>query len=79
MLEVMMPGYFTESQCKAIKEKLEGKTFYKFQISWGNCAGNCTLIVRSAINKESNYDIPYTNGDLRDMFISYCISELAKI
>ena len=28
MLEVMMPGYFTESQCKAIKEKLEGKTFY---------------------------------------------------
>lgn len=23
MLEIMMPGYFTENQCKALKEKLE--------------------------------------------------------
>lgn len=76
MLEIMMPGYFTENQCKALKEKLEGKTFYKFQISWSNCAGNCTLIVRSGINKSANLVEKHTNGDLRDMFIHYSLNEL---
>lgn len=37
-------GYFTESECKSIRNKMEGATYMKFHITWSNCAGNCTLI-----------------------------------
>ena len=38
-------GYFTESACKKIKEKMQGKTFMNFDITYSNFAGNCILII----------------------------------
>lgn len=38
-------GYFTESTCRRIKNAMSGTTFMNFEISWSNCAGNCTLII----------------------------------
>ena len=77
MLEISINGYFTENQCKAIKEKLEGKTFYKFKISWSNYAGNCSLIIRSDINN-GHKNNTYTNENLKDMFIHYILNKLIK-
>lgn len=69
MLEVYI-CYFTENQCKRLKEKLQGKTFFNFDIAYSNECGNCTLIVRSNIK---NYSI----SEMKEFFIHYCISELA--
>lgn len=38
-------GYFTESECKSIHNRMEGATYMNFHVAWSNCAGNCTLIV----------------------------------
>lgn len=40
-------GYFSERECEAIKEQLQGYSYMNFDIAWSNCAGNCTLIVRT--------------------------------
>ncbi len=69
MLETYF-GYFTEDQCKRLKEKLQGKTFLHFDIAYSNECGNCTLIVRT---NNTNYSL----AEMKEMFISYCISELA--
>lgn len=41
-------GYFSERECEAIKEQLQGYSYMNFDIAWSNCAGNCTLIVRTS-------------------------------
>lgn len=72
MIEVMIgESYYTERQCKKVKEKLQGKTFFDFDITYSNDAGNCSLIVRSNITG-------YTPEELKEMFIFCCISELAE-
>lgn len=73
MLSVILDdlGYFTENQCKRIKEKMQGKTFFNFDISYSNQAGNCILI----INSDNTND--YTPQDLKEMFLHYCLSQLA--
>lgn len=72
MIEVMIgESYYTERQCKKVKEKLQGKTFFNFDITYSNDAGNCSLIVRSNITG-------YTPEELKEMFIFCCISELAE-
>lgn len=40
-------GYFAERECEKIKECLQGYSFMNFDISWSNCAGNCTLVVKT--------------------------------
>ena len=50
MIEVYLGnelGNLTESDCKAIKAKLEGRSYYNFIVSWSNYAGNCQLIVKT--------------------------------
>lgn len=71
MIEVIMGGYYTERQCEKIKEKMQGKTFFNFDITYSNNAGNCSLIVKSDI-------IGYTSEELKEMFVFCCISELAE-
>ena len=71
MLQCIIDGYFTEKECKAIKEKMQGKTYFNFDISYSNFAGNCKLIV------ESDTPHDYTPQDLKEMFIYACIGELA--
>ena len=72
MLQTTIDGYFTESQCKAIKKKMQGKTFFNFDISYSGRGVNCTLIISSDNTND------YTPQDLKDMFIYYCINQLAK-
>lgn len=72
MIETIIDGYFLESQCLKIKEKMQGKSFLNFDIAYSNQAGNCKLIVRS---KNSNY----SEIELKEMFIYCCISELAEL
>lgn len=50
-------GYFTESQCKAIKWHLQGKSMMNFDIAWSNFAGNCTLIVRTDYQVENPQEV----------------------
>ena len=71
MIETMIEGYFTKSQCEAIKAKMQGKTFFNFDITYSNHAGNCILTIRS--NKDD-----YTPQELKEMFVHCCISQIAK-
>ena len=72
MFEALIDGYFDERQCKAIKAKMQGKTFFNFDISYSNQAGNCTLIVRSDNTNG------HTPQDLKEMFIYARMCEVAK-
>lgn len=72
MIEVIIGNsYYTEKQCKKVKEKLQGKSFFNFDISYSNNASNCNLIVKSDITG-------YTPEELKEMFIFCCICELAN-
>lgn len=72
MLQTTIEGYFTQKQCESIKSKMQGKTFFNFDISYSNFAGNCTLIVKSDNDEE------YTSQDLKEMFIHCCLSQLSE-
>lgn len=61
-------GYFGESECQKIKEKLEGKTYMNFHISWSNCCGNCTLIVGTECDE--------TVEEIRTMFLHVALVNL---
>lgn len=63
-------GYFTEKGCENIKNALDGKTYMNFSITWSNCAGNCTLIVRT------NYED--TEENIKRLFFHVALSELAS-
>lgn len=65
-----LSGYFNESDCKALKEAMQGRSYYDFKISWSNSAGNCTVIV------ETTY--PHgTITEARRMFECLAYTELA--
>lgn len=69
MIETIIDGYFTKTQCERIKAKMQGKTFFNFDISYSNVSGNCKLIIRS-------HNENYTAEELKEMFIYCCIGEL---
>lgn len=58
-------GYFTEGECKAIKENLQGKTYMNFDITWSNRAGNCTLIVKT--------DYDDTESEIKNFFLGFAL------
>lgn len=72
MIQAIIDGYYSEKECKAIKEVMQDKTFFNFDIAYSNCAGNCILVVKSD-NQNG-----YTPQELKEMFIYACISELAQ-
>ena len=53
-------GYFSERECKAIKEEMQGKTYMNFDVDWSKQGINCTLIVK-------------TDFKVKDFFISSCL------
>ena len=63
-------GYFTKKECENIKNALDGKTYMNFSITWSNCAGNCTLIVRT--------DYEDTEENIKSFFFHVALSELAR-
>ena len=64
-------GYFTKSECEAIKKAMDGKTYMNFKVSFSNCAGNCTLIVKT--------DYEDTESEIKNFFIACALSEILRI
>lgn len=59
-------GYFSERECKAIKEEMQGKTLLDFDISWSKCGvANCILIVRTDEDVEEE--------EMKDKFMGACL------
>lgn len=52
-------GYFSELSCENIKNMMEGRTFYHYHVGWTNCAGNCSLVVNAACEKEDLENAKY--------------------
>lgn len=63
-------GYFLESECQAIKDALQGKTYMNFDISWSNQAGNCTLIVSTDYEDEPQ--------EIKNFFLNCALSEIYR-
>ena len=38
-------GNLSEMDCQSIKSIMDGETYYNFNVSWSNYAGNCQLII----------------------------------
>ena len=75
MIEVYLGnelGNLTEQDCKAIKSKMDGKSYYGFNVSWSNCAGNCQLIVKTDHPKA-------TKDDVRKMFLGVLAGEFGNL
>lgn len=68
-------GYFTEKECENIKNALDGKTYLHFSITWSNCAGNCTLIVRTDC-EDTEFILSQEN--IKRFFFHVALSELAR-
>lgn len=68
MKEIIIPGYFSATVCEKIKAKMDGKTFMNFEVSFSNCCGNCSLIVRGEADTEQ---------ELQEMFIHCALNMLA--
>lgn len=65
-------GLFSKKQCERIKEIMQGKTFFNFDIQFGGYGEqNQTLLVSSKIEN-------YTADELKNMFIYACLTELAE-
>lgn len=63
-------GYFTESTMEKIKEIMDGESFMNFEVAWSNCAGNCTLIVKT--------DYEDTEENIKGMFLAFALNLLAE-
>ena len=64
-------GYFCESECKAIKEAMQGKTYMNFDVGYSNQAGNCTLIIATDYNA--------TEQEIKNFFLACALGKLAKL
>ena len=71
-------GYFQKRDCEAIKERLQGKTFLKFDIRWSSYAGNCTLVVQSGIEAHADGS-EVTDEELVGMFLHVALGEIGAI
>lgn len=63
-------GYFCESDCKAIKELMQGQSYMNFNVSWCNHAGNCIL------NVSTDYDDEPQN--IKNFFIACVFSKIRR-
>lgn len=63
-------GNFVEKDCQSIKKLMDGKSYYKFEVSWSNFAGNCQLIVKTDYPNASEEDV-------KRMFLHVLTSEVA--
>lgn len=71
MIYAEIEGFFSANYAKIIKERLQGETFFEFDIEICNQAGNCSLIVKSNIDD-------YSPDELREMFYCCSLMQLAE-
>ena len=69
MIKYEVAGNFDNETCEKLKEKLQGKTYFNFDIQCGGVASNNSIIVTS--NTKG-----YTNKDLKEMFTAMLIKSL---
>lgn len=64
-------GNLSVQDCMAIKELMDGKSYYQFKVSWSNYACNCQLIVKT--------DYPRAEKEaVRTMFLHVLASETSQ-
>ena len=64
-------GNLSEQDCIAIKEMMDGKSYYHFKVSWSSYACNCQLIVKT--------DYPRAEKEaVRTMFLHVLASEASQ-
>lgn len=63
-------GYFSERECQAIKDSLQGYSYMNFDICWSNFVGNCTLIVRT--------DYEDTAENIKNFFLHCALGQIFK-
>jgi hypothetical protein len=68
-LSYTLPGCYSTDTAKRIKEKLEGKTFFNFQVEFGGIAHNNQIIIMSDAEG-------YADQDLAEMAIFYAFNEI---
>lgn len=64
-------GFFAESDCKAIKEEMDGSTYMNFSVNYSNIGGNCTLII------STSYDA--TPEEMRDLFTACLFCKIREL
>ena len=64
-------GYFTESQCEAIKKCMHGESMMDFDIAWSNFAGNCTLVIKT--------DYPESEQEIKNFFLHCALGKILKL
>ena len=64
MKEVIMNelGFLSLQDCQRIKRAMDGKSYLRFDVSWSNCTGNCTLIVKTMVEG-------HTEKEIRGLFL----------
>lgn len=71
MITCEINGLFSKKQCEKIKEKMQGKTFLKFDIQYGGYGEQNQTISVCSNNDE------YSPEELKEVFIYFCLTELA--
>lgn len=72
MISYQVNGLYSVKQCKKIKELLQGKTFFNFDIQYGGYGEQNQSIIVCSDNDD------YTSEELKEMFIYFCLTELSR-
>lgn len=73
MLVYNVPGVFSSDVCERLKKKLQGKTFFNFDIQHGGVAGNHSVAVVSNLD-----DGCHAKNDLADLLIHYLVAHFQE-
>ena len=65
-----VPGYFSKSRAEVIKQKLQGRTYYNFNVQYGGMADNNKIFV------SSEYDVKGKKKEFEEMVIFFVFNEL---
>mgnify|MGYP005863677701 CR=1 FL=1 len=69
MIEIKLGVFSTKQQAQKIVEKINGKTFYNFEVDYGIHAGNYPVTVRVSNTKD-------TKDEVKDMLLFVMANEL---
>lgn len=68
-----LPGYYSNSEAQRIKEVLDGKTYYDFEVQYGGVAGNNTVTIITFYEQTADENL---EEEFQSMVISYIASSL---
>jgi hypothetical protein len=70
MIYTHIDGLFSRKQCERIKERMQGKTYFNFDIQYGGYGEQNQQICVCSDNDD------YTADELKEMFVWCCLNEL---